>query len=461
MSSQTGSPHGRMDHTSHSDTLLYPTEWTRACARGQSRLPMQSRSTADHLQVPPALSHRAALLIAVISVCSIVLTGCGRSESDEELCLDLRDQSAQSLPEAVTSNHVAACHRLADTGNSSAYLLLGTMYELGAGVTADAAKALELYSKAAVQLPDRAEFNIGMLYLSGPTGVPRDSRKALEHLERGLAAGSREAEASIGAMYYYGDEAVPRNLDKALRHLENASTAGDPYAKMVLGAALTDNEGVAPNPVRARHLMQEATDSANRAPPMAFVLLGDFLVNGGGGAVDLPAARKAYLKAKELGAPDVDARLSQLKAQEDRASPAKTPGAKKASLKQIFDTSASPEDRKRMAESFVPGDWHVFELTGHANYSFRADGTWSASKCMVWGEVSERQYEGGYGGNWDVTEMRYANTGKIYFAISLHESEYATTDFVIDRDGGFQEYFGGDGLRKMQRGHRRDCPDNP
>lgn len=256
--------------------------------------------------------------LPLVAVLAMSLSACGGRQSDAELCADAKAAATEALAEMIKPQHVAACRNLAATGDATALNLLGGLFQLGIGVNADARKAMDFYSEAAKNGYSKAYFNVALLHLNGADGIPQDVHKALQYFEQALAAGVTKAEGSIGALYYYGDNAVPRDVDKALVHLNRAAAAEDSYAKMVLGAALTENDGVPPDPVRARRLMQEATQSANERLPMAFIMLGDFLRDGVGGPTDRSAARDHYEKALAMGHPEAAARLATLDPKEQK-----------------------------------------------------------------------------------------------------------------------------------------------
>src|ERR1700684_4547516 len=68
--------------------------------------------------------------------------------------------------------------RQASSGSAAAQYLLGRIYDYGAGVPEDDAKAALWYRRAAEQGYVRAQVRLGDLYFSGQGGVPQDYTQA-------------------------------------------------------------------------------------------------------------------------------------------------------------------------------------------------------------------------------------------------------------------------------------------
>ena len=79
--------------------------------------------------------------------------------SDEEVCDQFHELVETSPALAVT-----ACHRLAESGDATAQLNVGSMYYLGVGVTQNFEEAARWYRKAADQGLATAEVALGGLY---------------------------------------------------------------------------------------------------------------------------------------------------------------------------------------------------------------------------------------------------------------------------------------------------------
>jgi TPR repeat protein len=98
--------------------------------------------------------------------------------------------------QSYLKGHFDAAHEewlpLAELGDAEAQFNMGVMYDEGAGVQQDLAKAAEWYKKAAEQGFVDAQANLGMMYYHGQ-GVPCDHKSAVDWLQ--MAADQGDAEA--------------------------------------------------------------------------------------------------------------------------------------------------------------------------------------------------------------------------------------------------------------------------
>lgn len=81
---------------------------------------------------------------------------------------------------------------LAELGDAEAQYNLGVMYDEGAGVDHDLARAAAWYRKAAEQGFLDAQTNLGLMYYHGQ-GVPRNYREALKWFRLAAEQGDQEA----------------------------------------------------------------------------------------------------------------------------------------------------------------------------------------------------------------------------------------------------------------------------
>ena len=129
---------------------------------------------------------------------------------------------------------------LAVRGDPEAELGLGYLYDLGAGVAADARQALEYYRRAADSGLPAASFNVAVMLDSG-RGMQRDPEAAALWYARAAAAGHGRAQFNLGQLYEAGD-GVPHNPAVASAWYVAAAASG------VRAAA---GRKVAPEPPRA------------------------------------------------------------------------------------------------------------------------------------------------------------------------------------------------------------------
>ena len=110
----------------------------------------------------------------------------------------------------------------AEAGDPAAQLSLGTLYDLGQGVTRDPAAAYGWYLRAAASGSPAAEFNVAAMRDSGD-GVQRNVADAALWYGRAAAHGNRRAQYNLGQLYAAGD-GVPRNPDQAEAWFRAAAT---------------------------------------------------------------------------------------------------------------------------------------------------------------------------------------------------------------------------------------------
>ena len=113
---------------------------------------------------------------------------------------------------------------LAEQGNENAQFNLGTMYDMGRGVTKDDKEAVRLYRLAAEQGLAVAQFNLGNAYTNGQ-GVLQDYKEALKWYRLAADQGDTDAQSNIGVMYGKG-RGVLQDYVRAHMWYNLASAAG-------------------------------------------------------------------------------------------------------------------------------------------------------------------------------------------------------------------------------------------
>ena len=106
----------------------------------------------------------------------------------------------------------------------------------------------------------------------------------------------------------------------------------------------------------------------------------------------------------------------------------------------------------------MAGKYNTREVGGLFNYDLRLDGTYNHEGCLAYGEISERQWISYGKGTWTVTEKRFSDSGKIYYAIHLSEEADYIDAFLFDRDQGLVRWQGAaEGAAHMERGNSSKC----
>ena len=115
--------------------------------------------------------------------------------------------------------------RASEAGSPEAQFELARLYERGTGVSADEARALELYRAAADQDFADAINDLGFMYHQGGLGLRPDPKKALEYFER--AANLRHPQAQFNFAAMIDDGLIPsKGPGDAARYLYEALRSG-------------------------------------------------------------------------------------------------------------------------------------------------------------------------------------------------------------------------------------------
>lgn len=117
--------------------------------------------------------------------------------------------------------------KAAEQGHIEAEFMLASLYERGAGVTKDEAKALALYRKAAAAGHVRAMHNLGVLLSAH--GTPQDYREAASWFERAAMAGLADSQYNLALLYERG-LGLDQDLSRAYFWYRVAAKTGDKEA---------------------------------------------------------------------------------------------------------------------------------------------------------------------------------------------------------------------------------------
>ncbi len=123
---------------------------------------------------------------------------------------------------------------LADTGDVSAMLGVGVLYDTGHGAPQDFSKALAWYRKAAEQGSARAAFNVAAMYDNG-RGTPVDRSEAVRWYRKAADQRFGRAAYDLGVILRDGD-GVPPDRQAAIRYFRMAESDGIPAGRESLAA---------------------------------------------------------------------------------------------------------------------------------------------------------------------------------------------------------------------------------
>lgn len=120
---------------------------------------------------------------------------------------------------AFTRNDYITSHDLwlplAESGIAEAQYSLGFLYQSGWGVAQDLPKAVNWYSLAAEQDETRAQFNLGVLLLTGEAPIEQDVETAMVWLNRSAEGGNTRAKEFLVDVYNHGKYGIRKSPEKA------------------------------------------------------------------------------------------------------------------------------------------------------------------------------------------------------------------------------------------------------
>ena len=138
---------------------------------------------------------------------------------------------------------------LANDGNATAQFNLGVMYLTGRGVQQDYSAAALWFRKAAEQGYALAQTNLGTLYRDG-RGVTQGYAEAVIWYRKAADQGDAVAEFLLGNQYAFG-KGVPQDYSEAMRWFRKAAEQGHPRAMHDLGVIYAKGLGLPQDYVRA------------------------------------------------------------------------------------------------------------------------------------------------------------------------------------------------------------------
>lgn len=132
----------------------------------------------------------------------------------------------------IAGEVIGRVRELAEDGVAEAVFLMGTAYDEGLGVDADAATAVSWYHRAADLDNVLAQHNLGNVYSEG-RGVPRSDSHALYWWRRAADQGDAIPQWQVGRVYEQGI-GVQADRDEALRWYREAAGRGNRQAREAL-----------------------------------------------------------------------------------------------------------------------------------------------------------------------------------------------------------------------------------
>ncbi len=244
----------------HFDTVEFPGD--------VGRVHSAVRQTSERGARRCVMSSARSAAFALAAACSALLAVGTALPARAQSALDAAQELAQMLDGANATelsgdNLVSALEGAASAGQPIALWQLGVMYETGAGVEKDPAKAFQYFSRIANENADappssldadivaQSFVKIGDYFMHGvpDAGIPEDTSRGHTLLMHAATYfGDADAQYRVGMLYLNPDELGMNPLQGA-RWLSLAARKGHPGAQARLGELLIKGEGIQAQPV--------------------------------------------------------------------------------------------------------------------------------------------------------------------------------------------------------------------
>lgn len=210
------------------------------------------------------------------------LTACKAAANQHPEIARFKYQYARALyaqgdfKDALTELNAAS-----DAGHVRASYLLGRLYQFGAAVERDPAKAIPLFEAGAKRGDPYSQYALGKALVNG-TGVKADVARGMALAERAAESGHTYAMNLLGTEYYLG-RFVKKDYARALQFFQESAKREDVYGMVNLGVLYRDGAGVEKDLSRATELFEKARAKGH---PSAGRLLGFMAVQNGNANTD-------------------------------------------------------------------------------------------------------------------------------------------------------------------------------
>ena len=209
------------------------------------------------------------------------------------------DMLVQEILEVFNSDNqkgLQIARKYADSGNAKAQLIVGSMYQIGAGGDEHKADAAYYFRMAAEQGIASAQTYLGKCYLAGD-GVPEDEKKAFEWFKKAASQCDAEGQFQLGRCYEEG-WGTEKKENKAYQFYFKSAKQGYANAQIQLGFCYLDGIGVYADENGAFEWFKKAAKQDN---PNGQYILGTCYSEGTGVMKNPYEAVKWYKKAAEQG----------------------------------------------------------------------------------------------------------------------------------------------------------------
>lgn len=221
--------------------------------------------------------------------------------------------------EKNTQEGIKWLQKSAETENLNALVLLFGIYLKGEfGADQDMEKAVSYLQRAANKKATDQQTKeciagfqcvLGNFYETG-NGVKKDLKEAIRWYEKSADAGNPLGEASLGALYYDG-RGVPRDPAKAVEFFEKSAKKNDIRGMTGLALCYYKGDGIPKDYDKAYEILKKIVKEDDRQSS-ALKMLGLCYYYGNGTKKNAQIAKDYFVRAKNAGATDVDAFITDL-----------------------------------------------------------------------------------------------------------------------------------------------------
>lgn len=221
----------------------------------------------------------------------------------------------------------------AQRGDARAQVLIGEIYEFGAGVSANQLIAAQWYQMAANQDEPEAQFYLGIMYDRG-IGLNSNPAEALQWLFKSAEQGHEKAQIALAGIYLKEKDLRQEFARRIARYRQNAEK-GNAAAQYVLGWIYREGAGLQ---INSRESMKWYHKSAQQGYTKSQMALGKIYLEGKVAPANPSEAMDWYRKS---AAAEFKARLKLCELQKGGGTRGSDPEAKRCSEELAQHTDAS------------------------------------------------------------------------------------------------------------------------
>ncbi len=198
------------------------------------------------------------------------------------------------MPLWVTKKDVQDIQASAHRSDARARVLLGELYEFGAGVSQNHLIAAQWYQLAAKQNNADAQLYLGVLYDRGDV-LRRNPDKSLNWLFQSAEQGNEKAMTLLAAIYLK-DKSRRQAFAKRIRQYRQSAERGNANSQYMMGRIYAEGVGVPVNAAEAKNWYRKAARQRNSKA--AFALGNSYLADKASPA-NLRAAMEMYAQSAQ------------------------------------------------------------------------------------------------------------------------------------------------------------------